>query len=72
MGAKISKGYSFYTSQPKVLKLVMNFPPNGSHKSTFGIFDFLTVKDFFFENFKFTIAAYSEIKNLNYLGNKRS
>ena len=31
MGAKISKRYSSYKSQPKVLKLVLNFPPNGPH-----------------------------------------
>ena len=34
------------------------------------IFRFLTI--FFLENFKFTIVAYREIKNLNYLENKRS
>ncbi len=37
MGAKISKRYS-YNSQPKVFKLFLNFLPNGSHKTTFGIF----------------------------------
>ncbi len=40
MGAKISKRY-FYKSQPKVYKLVLNFPPNGPHKTTFGIFEIL-------------------------------
>ncbi len=33
----------------------------------FAIFNY-----FFFENFKFTIVAYGEIKNLNYLENERS
>ena len=37
-----------YTGQPipadqrKVLKLVLNFPPNGPHKSMFGIFETLS------------------------------
>ncbi len=43
MGAKISKCYS-YESQPKVLKLVLNFPPNGPHRIMFGIFDILSFK----------------------------
>ena len=30
-------------------------------------FEFLIFDDFFFKNFKFTIVAYGEIKNLNYL-----
>ncbi len=52
----------------------MNFLPTGPHKTTFGIFEilsfwFLTI---FFENSKFTIVAYGEIKNLNYLENERS
>ena len=38
MGGKISKRDS-YKSQPKVVKLVLNFPPNGPHKNTFGIFE---------------------------------
>ncbi len=42
MGAKISIRYSSYKSQPKVLKLVLNFPPNGPHKSMFGIFEILS------------------------------
>ncbi len=33
MGAKISKRYSSYKLQPKVLKRVLNFPPNGPHKT---------------------------------------
>ncbi len=38
MGAKISKRYS-YKSQPKVLKVYLNFLPNGPHKTTLGIFE---------------------------------
>ncbi len=43
-----------------------NFPSNGPHKTTFGIFEnvsfpFLTIF-FFSDNFKFTIVAYGEIK----------
>ncbi len=41
MGVNISKRYSTYKSQPNVLKLVLNFPPNGPHKNTFGIFEIL-------------------------------
>ena len=37
MGAKISKRYPSYKSQPKVFKLFLNFLPNGSHKTTFGV-----------------------------------
>ncbi len=67
MGKKISKRYFSYKSQPNVLKLFLNFPPNGPHKSTFWYFwnfEFLIFNDFFFENSKFTIVAYREIKNL--------
>ncbi len=39
MGVKILKGYFSYKSQPKLLKLVLNFPPNGPHKIRFGIFE---------------------------------
>ena len=35
-------------------------------------FEFLIFNFFFFENFKFTIVAYGEIKNLNYLENEQS
>ncbi len=41
MGVKISKRY-FYKSQPKIFKLVLEFPPNGPHKTTLGIFDILS------------------------------
>ncbi len=67
--------YSSYKLQPKVLKLVLNFPPNGPHKSTFGIFlnfEFLIFNEFFFENIKFTLVAYGEIKKLNYIENEWS
>ncbi len=66
MGAKISKRYSSYKSQPKVLKLLLTFPPNGPHKIALGIFwnfEFPILNDFFFKNFKFTTVAYGEIKN---------
>ena len=36
MAAKISK-HSSYKSQPKALKLFLNFLPSGPHKATFGI-----------------------------------
>ncbi len=44
MGAKISKRYSFYKSQPKAFKLFLNFLPNGPHKKTFGIFEILKIE----------------------------
>ncbi len=34
MGAKISKRYSPYKSQPKVSKLFLNFLRKGPHKTT--------------------------------------
>ncbi len=40
IGAKISKRYSSYKSQPKGFKLSLNFLPNGPHNTTFGIFEF--------------------------------
>ena len=57
MGVKISKRYYSYKLQPKVFKLVLNFPPNGPHKTTLGIFEILSfcfLTFFFFENSKFT------------------
>ncbi len=36
MGVKLSKCYS-YKSQSKVFTFVLNFPPKGPHKTTFGI-----------------------------------
>ncbi len=44
MGAKISKRYSSYKSQPKVSKPFLNCLPNGPHKSTFGIFEILKIE----------------------------
>ncbi len=38
MGVKISKSYSSYQCQPKYFKPVLNFPLNGPHKNTLGIF----------------------------------
>ncbi len=53
MGAKISKRYS-YKSHPNILKLVMNFPPNGPHKITLGIFEILSLRFLmiFFQKFQ--------------------
>ncbi len=45
-----SKRYSFYKSQPKVVKLLLNFLPNGAHKNTvldFWNFEFSIFNDFF-------------------------
>ncbi len=60
MGVKMSKRY-FYKLQLKVFKLV-KFPPNGPHKTTFGIFEILSfqILTIFFssENFKFTLVPY--------------
>ncbi len=74
MGVKSSKRYSSYKSQPKVLKLFLNFRPDGPQKNTLGFwnFEFSIFNDFFFENFNLTTVAYGEIKNLNYLENERS
>ena len=36
--SKVSKRYSFYKSQPRLFKLLLNFLPNGPHKTAFGIF----------------------------------
>ncbi len=44
MGAKISKRYSSYKSQPKTFKLFLNFLPSGPHKTTFGIFEILKIE----------------------------
>ena len=38
MGVKISKRYSSYKSQLKAFKIVLNFLPNGPHKTTFAKF----------------------------------
>ncbi len=44
MGVKISKRYSSYKSHPKAFKLFLNFLLNGPHKTTFGIFEILTIE----------------------------
>ncbi len=65
---KISKRYSSYKSQPKVLKLVLNFLPNGPHKTAIvEILSFWLLTFFFPENLKFTIVAYGEKNPLNFL-----
>ena len=43
VGMKISKPYTFYKSQPKVFKLVLDFLPNSLQKTTFGIFTSLKI-----------------------------
>ncbi len=50
MGAKHSKRYSSYKSQPKVFKLFLNFLPNSPHKTTVGIFEILIIFFFGFPN----------------------
>ena len=50
MGAKISKRYSSYKSQPKVFNLFPNFLRSGPHKSNvldFLNFEFPIFNDFF-------------------------
>ncbi len=56
----------------KVFKLLLNFPPNGHHKTTFEVFEILSFQflTIFSVNFKFSIVAYGEIKSLNYLENE--
>ncbi len=44
MGAKTSKYYYSYKSQPKAFKLFFNFLPDGPHKTTFGIFEILKIE----------------------------
>ncbi len=43
MGGKVPKPYS-YKSQPKAVKLFLNYLPNGPHKMTFGIFEILKIE----------------------------
>ncbi len=47
MEATISKNYSSYKLHPKAFKLFLNFLPNGSHKTAFGIFENWNFNDFF-------------------------
>ncbi len=72
LGAKISKRYSCYKSQPNFFKLVLNFPPNVPHKTMFGNFGIFSFRflTFFFENVKFTIVAYGKIKKLQLSGKR--
>ncbi len=42
IAAKILKRYSSYKSQPNVLKLVLNFPPNSPYKNSFRTFEMLS------------------------------
>ncbi len=44
MGAKMSKRYFSYKSQPKLFKLFLNILPNGPHKTMFGIFEILKIE----------------------------
>ncbi len=44
MGAKTSKRYYSYKSQPKVFKFFLNFLPNGPNKTRFGIFEILKIE----------------------------
>ncbi len=44
MGANISKRYSSYKLQRKVLKLLLNFFLNGPDKTTCGSFEILKIK----------------------------
>ncbi len=44
MGGKISKEYFSYKSQPKVLKLFLNFLPNSPHKIRLGFLKFWKLK----------------------------
>ena len=67
IGVKISKPYSSYKSQPKVFERVLNFAPNGPHKTTFRIFEILNFRflTFFFRKFQIhhcSYIAYWEIK----------
>ncbi len=60
------------TNRSQKFKLVLNFPPIGPHKITLGFLKFwVSPTLIFFENFKFTIAAYGETKKLSYLENER-
>ncbi len=65
MGVKISKHFS-YKLHPNVLKLLLNFPSIGRHKTTYGSFETLSFRflaNFVGENFEFIIVAYGETKS---------
>ncbi len=63
-GSEIFKTLLLLQIAAKSLKLVLNFPPNGPHKNRSGIFEILSCwfLKIFFENLKFIIVAYGEIK----------
>ena len=42
-GVKISERYS-YKSQPNVFKIILNFLPNGPHKTSFGNFEIFKIE----------------------------
>ena len=74
MGVKILKHYSCYKSQPS-FETCPEFSSQWSSQNygwDFLNFEFPIFNDFCFWKFKFTIVAYREIKNLNYLENERS
>ncbi len=55
MGAKISKRYSPTNRSQMFSNLnILNYPPNGPHKTTLGTFEILLLifNDFFFRNFQ--------------------
>ena len=65
IGVHILKRYSSYKSQPRVFKLVLNFPLNGPHKNGLGISEILSFRfltHLFLRNFKFTIVPYGKLK----------
>ncbi len=72
IGAKISKWYSSYKLQPKLLKLLLIFPPIGPRKTSFGIFKILNFGFLAFFLRKFQIHHCSPWRNwnLNYLENE--
>ena len=57
MGAKISKRYSSYKLQPKVFKLVLNFLPDGPHKTMFGIWTVKWLRSFCGHSVLFRLSA---------------
>ncbi len=63
MGAKISKRYSSYKSQPNVFKLVLLFPPMVLTKLRWGFWNFeVSFFNDFFIFFIFTTVAYGKWK----------
>ena len=73
---EISKRYSSYKSQPKASNFSWVFFWIVLTKLRLGFLKFWASNlfffyDFFFRNFKFTIAPYGETKNLNCLENER-